>query len=197
MSGHKGSRHFWKQVGAFLEKLPSLCHCITVSRQYSSKNNIPRTPNWTDTRLWHWHYQRNRNESTVWMAYKSGNLSTAPKGPLLVNIFKELHEQITKSVAYTLGQLNMANMWSEYVKWLDLETFLHPNSKTVFVFAFPHLEVNPTFFALKFFFVLNLQCKIPQLVFWGKVNFEAQILECELKLRCILISIVLFFWNLF
>ena len=31
---------------------------------------------------------------------------------------------------WILGQLDMANMGSEYVKWLFLETFLHPNSTT-------------------------------------------------------------------
>ena len=37
-----------------------------------------------------------------------------------------------------VGQTDTANMWSEYVDWLFLETSLHPDSKTVFVFAFQH-----------------------------------------------------------
>ena len=64
----------------------------------------------------------------------------------------------------------------------DKTSFLHNkiynrNNENVFVFAFRHLEVVPPFFCM-IFFVLNLQCKIPQFqVFWGKVNFYAQILE--------------------
>ena len=66
----------------------------------------------------------------------------------------------------------MANMCSEYVKWWDLETFLPLDFKTVFVFAFPHLEVDPTFFCAQTFFVLNLQYKIPQFqVSCGNLNF--------------------------
>ena len=77
----------------------------------------------------------------------------------------------------------MANMWSEYVDWLILETFLHPESKSVF-FAFQHVEVD-------FFFVLNLLYKIPQFqVCWEKVNFEAQIWEYDIKVIGILISII-------
>ena len=45
----------------------------------------------------------------------------------------------------------MANMLSEYVDLLFLETFLHPNFKTVFVFALQHLEVVPPFLARNFF----------------------------------------------
>ena len=85
----------------------------------------------------------------------------------------------------------MANMWSEYGKWLDLETFLHPDSKTGFIFAFRHLEVDPIVFCAQIFFVLNLQFfSFRFQVTCGKMNFEAQILEYELKLRGILISIV-------
>ena len=50
-----------------------------------------------------------------------------------------------------VGQLDMANMWSEYVKWLFLDTFLHPDSKTVFVFEFGLLQVDPTFFSHSIF----------------------------------------------
>ena len=53
----------------------------------------------------------------------------------------------------------MANMCSEYVNWLLLETFLHSDSKTVLVFGFRFLDVDPVFF------VLNLLCKIPQFKF--------------------------------
>ena len=60
---------------------------------------------------------------------------------------------------FPLGQLNMANMRSEYVKWLFLETFLHPNSKIVFVFALWHRKNDPTIFLRSIFFVLNLLCK--------------------------------------
>ena len=48
-----------------------------------------------------------------------------------------------------LGQLVKANMWSKYVKRLFLDTFLHPKSKTVLIFAFVLLEVD-NFFAIKF-----------------------------------------------
>ena len=37
------------------------------------------------------------------------------------------------------------------MKWLCLENFLHPKSNTVFIFAFWHQEVDPTFFCAKFF----------------------------------------------
>ena len=73
-----------------------------------------------------------------------------------------------------------------------------PYSKTVFVFAFQHLEVDSIFFCTQIFFVLNLKCKIPQFqVSCGKVIFEAQILEYELKVRGILISIVVNYKNPF
>ena len=48
-------------------------------------------------------------------------------------------------------------------------------------YAFQHMKA----------FVLNLLCKISHFqVFGGKVNFEAQILRYELKVRGVLISIV-------
>ena len=50
----------------------------------------------------------------------------------------------------------------------------------------------------KICYVLNLQCKIPQFqVFLGEVNMYAQILEYELKVRGILISIVVSYMNIF
>ena len=35
-----------------------------------------------------------------------------------------------------VGQLDMANISSEYVKWLFFVSFLHPDSQTNIVFAF-------------------------------------------------------------
>ena len=75
--------------------------------------------------------------------------------------------------------------------WLFSETFLHPSSKNIFVWAFWHLEVDFTFFAFNFLLVLILPCTIPQFqASWGKVNFEVHILEYELKVRGILIKVV-------
>ena len=77
---------------------------------------------------------------------------------LIPTIIKEGRQSPSPKVV-CVGQLVMANMRSEYVDLLFLETFLHPNSKTVFVFAFQQLEVDSHYFFV-IFFVLILLCKI-------------------------------------
>ena len=57
-----------------------------------------------------------------------------------------------------VGQLDMANMSNEYVKWWFFETFLFSDYKNVFVFEFLHLEVDSIIFGAQIFFVLNLLC---------------------------------------
>ena len=66
----------------------------------------------------------------------------------------------------------MANMWSEYVKGLFLDTFLHHDSKTVCVFlTFWRLEVDPPFFTLNFFLYWIYYVKFLNFMFLAKKLF--------------------------
>ena len=89
-----------------------------------------------------------------------------------ISIIFTSHAGWPRTVHGTVGQLDMANMSSEYVNRVFLETFLHPKSKTVFGFCIPTSRSCSSFFCAYNFFVLNLLFIISQFqAFRGKVNF--------------------------